>query len=109
MELQCAGKDIFFSHFGSCCDGDDCSGYEGEAVVPFDSEQLMADDVPMDSPLERLNPENFEVVKNEPSSEIQAATALLRKNIACLRGCTMANFPAKGSKKNWNWDKKSSD
>ena len=23
----------FFDHFGSCCDGEDCSGYEGEGML----------------------------------------------------------------------------
>ena len=65
--------------------------------MPFDSEMLMADDVPIENlTLERLKPGDFEIVKNEPSQEIQEATALLRKNIECLRGCTIENFPAKG-------------
>jgi len=37
MELQCNGADVFFDHFGACCQGNNCDDYEGEALVPFDT------------------------------------------------------------------------
>ena len=36
MELQCAGQDVFFDHFGGCCQNNNCDDYEGEALLQFD-------------------------------------------------------------------------
>jgi uncharacterized protein (DUF779 family) len=35
MQLQCAGQDVFFEHFGGCCDAEtgNCDDYQGEALV----------------------------------------------------------------------------
>jgi len=33
FQKQCEGENVFFEHFGSCCENDDCSGYEGEEML----------------------------------------------------------------------------
>lgn len=88
MELQCKGEDVFFDHFGACCQGNICDDYEGEALLRFDT-SLQMDAVDME--------DSYEVVKNEPSPEIAAYAEMVRKKMQCLRGCTMENFPVCGT------------
>jgi hypothetical protein len=51
MELQCNGEDVFFHHFGACCQGNNCDDYEGDALLRFDTE-LQMDAVDMEDSYE---------------------------------------------------------
>lgn len=88
MQLQCAGQDVFFEHFGGCCDAEtgNCDDYQGEALVNTNGMEM---DVGMGV--------EFEVVKNEPSPEVAAYAELVRNKMECLRGCTLESHPVCGS------------
>lgn len=86
MERQCEGEDVFFEHFGECCEDDNCDGYEGEAVV-------IRSDMAMDSVM--LVPE---VVTDSPvGSAVASYVEMLRNKHECLRGCTNEQMPVCGS------------
>ncbi|CAG5104589.1 Oidioi.mRNA.OKI2018_I69.chr1.g1365.t1.cds [Oikopleura dioica] len=78
FQKQCEGEEVFFEHFGSCCDGEDCSGYEGEGML-------------MDSVVEE------EIEAEEPSAKAAAYAGIARADTECLRGCTLNLLPVCGT------------
>lgn len=88
MKLQCEGKDIFFSHFGACCnEGEVCNSYEGEGIV------MQHDMVGGIEP--EIDPRSSFMESRPP--QVQAFAELIRKKTDCLRGCTQQSLFVCGS------------
>jgi len=92
MQNQCDGVNVFFDHFGSCCEDGDCSGYEGEGVVMEALNGMMHDALP--SILVNNKPKDAFA---ERPPEVKVYADFLRQKNECLRGCTNENLPVCGS------------
>merc|ERR1711892_848338 len=92
MQNQCDGVNVFFDHFGSCCEDGDCSGYEGEGVVMEALNGMMHDALP--STLVNNKPKDAFA---ERPPEVKVYADFLRQKNECLRGCTNENLPVCGS------------